>query len=833
MATLENIILVTFILYSVATSDSIRQIDKRNGELVGTLECRICTGIPRCTAQANPYACQCDVDCALFNDCCEGSFEDLGLLEDECPDSLSDLSSLYRCNSVVTNEPKQTEIAVYMISECPRGWFEAEGDDEVDLFELVSTKCQTATNNFPPVSDFDTGLVYKNEFCALCHNVRSPVLWLTLYFCSNRLTITTDDVVTPQLLSDFCLTQNYYPPPLHFLNSNLPRFCYPSITTCLSEDEALDDISISYTELLNVCQNGYQNLVTRDGTQMIFRNEYCALCNGYNVEELQCFNDTTYFFTTLVPSESILSVSLLLDTVNKNTQFSNTKERFSFVDNCQPDSIFNTNNNACQNTTVCSFVINGEPTEDNGCDSSTTRLFNDKEDIPEIVNATSMTPNNNTDDKDYEGDGTVNATTDTPTCSNSTGAPTNNTGEDGSEYTCQSVVAIEDASEYVAINQTLIFYKPLGVITLVIDMNPNQLPIVCLDLAIPFINPQTLRLFLMLQRFYGGLVFVTSIISVVLCLLVVSVYLMRPMRSVFGVVVINIAVIFLVSDVVIILVGHSTFAAANQGLCVFAAVAEQLINLALFVWLAIFAVDVAIRYHRNANSLQPRSKKRVVITYLLVGWIIPIALTGVGIAANFVSRGAFVQYCLEGSCHINHSQSALALLAIPDLISIFIAVVALIVILVLLCKVHYSFKKKDKCRFVLLFIFYPILAVLWFIWYSTLGGRFSRIVKFFLPFLFLFRSIFFFFMVAFSKKVLKTIRGLLGLQRSKINPSGGEAMEDEPHPEHKEGQRDSVKSFIGEQNQQNIRESFASYLENPMLSSHVSAWEDADRKDIN
>ena len=589
MATLENIILVTFILYSVATSDSIRQIDKRNGELVGTLECRICTGIPRCTAHTNPHACQCDVDCALFNDCCDSSFEDL---EDECPDSLSDLSSLYRCNSVVTNE-QRTEIAVYMISECPRGWFEAEGDDKVDLYELVSTKCQTATNNFPPVSDFDTGFVYKNEFCALCHGVRSPVLWLTLYFCSNRLTTTIEDVVTPQLLSDFCLTQNYYSPPFHFLNSNLPRFCYPSITTCLSEDEALDDISISYTELLNGCQNGYQNLVRQDGSQMIFRNEYCALCNGYNIEELQCFSDTIFFFTTLRPSDSIFSVSLLLDTVNKNTQLS-TGERFSFIDNCPPDSIFNTNNNACQYTTVCSFVINGEPTEDNGCDSI-TRLFTDREDI----NATTMATNNYTEDEDHEGNGTDNKTTETPT---------NNTGSDGSEFTCQTVVAIEDASEYVAINQTLIFYKPLGVITLVIDMNPSQLPIVCLDLAIPFINPQTLRLFLMLQRFYGGLVFVTSIISVVLCLLVVSVYLMRPMRSVFGVVVINIAVIFLVSDVVIILVGHSTFTAANQGLCVFAAIAEQLINLALFVWLAIFAVDVAIRYHRNANSLQPRSK---------------------------------------------------------------------------------------------------------------------------------------------------------------------------------------------------------------------------------
>ena len=816
---MEKLILVAALLCASSSSSLAFSIQKRHSEntnnqtIMPLLECRDCGQIEHCTAPANPYGCQCDAECLVFNDCCESFSGDIETLQEECPHVFSDFpTSSYRCNSVVTNAQLK-EIAVYMISECPRGWIKAGGDDELALRELVIAECQTTTNNHPPVSDFDTGFVYKNEFCALCHEVRSPVLWPILYSCSGTLTtIIPEEALTPQLLSEFCVSSYYYLPPFQFIRTP-PRFCTPFVSTCLSEDdlyEVIETYGISYTDLLYACENGHQNLVGDD--EVIFKNEHCALCNDYSMseEDFQCFEDATHMF---VP-ESELQVAVLLDVVDKVAQVTSVKTRFTsqVIDDCRPGTVFNANVNRCLET-VCSFVTNGEPTSNNNC-TDILAIISDggKLQYPD----TTETPNNNT-----------------KVLANSTGAPTNNTGSDGSEFTCQSVVAIEDASEYVAINQTLVFYKPLGVITLVIDMNPSQLPIVCLDLAIPFINPQTLRLFLILQRFYGGLVFVTSIISVVLCLLVVSVYLMRPMRSVFGVVVINIAVIFLVSDVVIILVGHSTFAAANQGLCVFAAIAEQLINLAVFVWLAIFAVDVAIRYHRNANSLQPRSKKRVVITYLLVGWIIPTALTGVGIAANFVSRGAFVQYGLEGSCHINHSQSALALLAIPDLISIFIAVVALIAILVLLCKVHYSFKKKDKCRFVLLFIFYPILAVLWFIWYSTLGGRFSRIVKFFLPFLFLFRSIFFFFMVAFSKKVLKTIRGLLGLQRSKINPSGGGAMKDEPHPEHKEGQRDSVKPFIGEQNQQNIRESFASHLENPMLSSHVSAWEDADRKDIN
>lgn len=814
----KALILVLALFCSPAVvSDAAQEIQKRHYQQ-STLEnyfnhtdfeCKVCPQRPECTSNgANTFPCQCDAECFQFNDCCAGAFSDLEVLQEQCPEHAlsNNLSDFYKCNSLVTNAT-QKEIAVYMVSECPPGWAEEEREEKQELRDIIADNCLRITNSFPPVTDVDRGVVFRNEYCALCHNARGAILWSTLFSCSGTLTtIIPSQPLTPQLLTMYCFSNQHWPPPFHF-ESISPRFCTSAISTCLSEQdlsEFIDGVGSIYTELVNSCQNGSQSLVAaassfRNGSQIIFRNKKCALCNGYYPENLECFNNMTDGFV----AESELQVVLILNTVDNVAHVSseNARSRFSveFVPDCPPDTIYNAITHRCRKT-VCNFSLGNEPTTNNTCNNYSNVIGEDEERIMGLPDNTTV-PDRNID----------------------TDRPTNST--DSGQMTCQSVMIIEDVSEFVPINQTLIFHKALGVLTLVIGTAANQLPIVCLDFAIPFVNPETLKLFLQLQKFYGGLVFTASIISVILCVSIIVVYCLRQMRSVFGVVVINIAVVFLVSDIVIILVGHSAFANANQSLCVFAAIAEQLINLALFIWLAIFAIDIATRYHRNANSLQPRSKKRVILVYILVGWIVPLSLTTVSILGNFATRGAVVQYGLEGACHINHPQSALVLFGLPDLISLIIAIVALVVILVLLCKIQYSFQRRDKCRFILLFIFYPFLVLLWLIWFTSLRQGFSSfIIQLFLPVLFLFRSLFFFFMVAFSKKVLLIIRGSSSAYKVNIDPDPDE--HGLPYPEHKEGQRDSIKSPIHTHAQQYSQDSLISHLENPVVHTRVHAWQE-------
>lgn len=808
-------ILVLALLCSTAVaSDSAQGVWKRHSPQSSlanyfnhtSLECKICPQQPECTSNGtNNFPCQCDAECSQFNDCCASA--NVSDLNEECSTLSNSLSDLYKCTSLVTNTT-QKEIAVYMVSECPPGWTKEEGEGEQELREIVADNCARITNSFPPVTDVDRGVVFRNEYCAVCHDVRGPILWSTLFSCSDTLTtIIPDQSLTSQLLTTYCYSNQYWPPPFHF-ESTSPRFCTPAISDCLSEhdlSEFIDGIGSFYTELIDGCHSGYQNLVAtsfvRNGNPIIFRNKKCALCNGYYPEDLECFNNITDRFG----AESELQVVLILNTVDRVAYISSKEVNFSteFVPGCPADTVYDAVTLRCRNT-LCNFTIDNKPGKSNTCDN--------------YSNVDIELNRNRTIDNTTVQDMSI-----IPPKFNDTETPTNSTEGDGGRIPCQSVMIIQDVSEFVPINQTLIFHRALRVLTLVIGTSENQLPIICLDFAIPFINPETLRLFLRLQRFYGGLILATSIISVLICVSITVIYFLRPMRSVFGVVVINIAIIFLLSDVDIILVGHSTFAKANQSLCVLAAIAEQLINLALFVWVAIFAVDIAIRYHRNANSLLPRSKKKVVLIYILIGWIVPFSLTTLGILANFGTQGRVVQYGLEGACHINHPQSALILFGIPDLISLIIAIVALVVILILLCKIKYSFERRDKCRFILLFTFYLFLVLLWLIWFTSLRRGFgvgSFIIQLLLPILFLIRSILFFFMVVFSKKVLQTIRGSLEAPINLIS-------DEHDYPEYMEGDRDSIKSETDTPAEQHIGESFASYLENPVIPTPIQAWQEA------
>ena len=814
-----EILVLTLLCTAAAASQEIQKRHSQQPPLADyfnhtSFECKVCPQRPECTSNGrNTFPCQCDAECSQYNDCCASAFTNVTVLSEECPQYVpsNSLSGLYKCNSLAINNT-QKEIAVYMVSECPPGWTEQEGEEEQELRDIIADNCARIANSFPPVTDVDRGVVFRNEYCALCHEARGAILWSTLFSCLGIITtILPNETLTLQLLTTYCYSNHHWPPPFHF-ESTSPRFCTPAISTCLSEQdisESIDRIGYTYNELVDGCQNDHQSLVAassfRNGNQIIFRNKRCALCNGYYPEDLECFNNMTSSFV----AESELPVVLILNTVDNVAHVSSKKVRFSteFVPECPADTLYDAITLRCRKT-LCNFVIDNEPTRNNNCNNySNVHIGGDGNRIaPDNITMLNTTYN----DTDTE-------------------SPTNSTEGDGRRLICQSVMIIEDVSEFVPINQTLIFHKGLGVLTLVIGRAADELPIVCLDFAIPFINPETLKLFLRLRKFYGGLTFATSIISVLICVYITVVYILRPMRSVFGVVVINIAVIFLVSDIVIVLVGHSTYATANQSLCVLAAIAEQLINLALFVWLAIFAIDIAIRYHRNANSLQPRSKKKVVLTYVLVGWIVPLSLTTVGILANFATRGRVVQYGVDGACHINHPQSAFVLFALPDLISLIIAVAALVVILVLLCKIQYSFERRDKCRFILLFTFYLFLVFLWLIWFLSLRrgvGFRSFIIQLFLPILFLFRSVFFFFMVAFSKKVLQTIRSSFGTPITKINPVPDEQRLH--HPEYNEGgQRGSIKSLTHTPVDQHINDSFASYLENPVVPTCIQAWPEA------
>ncbi|CAH1782337.1 unnamed protein product, partial [Owenia fusiformis] len=85
-----------------------------------------------------------------------------------------------------------------------------------------------------PASDNQTGIQYRNIFCARCNNVKFPVLWETKHSCFREIFDETDfhspgpNTLWRVMNSSYC-SVGYIPP----LKNNLQlRPCIPTIYTC-------------------------------------------------------------------------------------------------------------------------------------------------------------------------------------------------------------------------------------------------------------------------------------------------------------------------------------------------------------------------------------------------------------------------------------------------------------------------------------------------------------------------------------------------------------------------------------------------------------------------
>ena len=68
-----------------------------------------------------------------------------------------------------------------MVSACPEDW-PANQDDEV--LREVDEKCRYGSDTLPPVTDLDGRVVFKNEYCAICHDITNIQPWGYRFGCS-------------------------------------------------------------------------------------------------------------------------------------------------------------------------------------------------------------------------------------------------------------------------------------------------------------------------------------------------------------------------------------------------------------------------------------------------------------------------------------------------------------------------------------------------------------------------------------------------------------------------------------------------------------------------
>ncbi|XP_036362744.1 probable G-protein coupled receptor Mth-like 3 isoform X2 [Octopus sinensis] len=201
--------------------------------------------------------CSCQQDCYLYDECCS----------DRLNHTASDLetpypSMYYSCNNINGG-------TYYQFHRCPTNY---------DVTEHVNN-CENP-NSDQQLHDKTSKKLYRNLYCALCHR-EEYILWKISYQCFYK-----DDIPNITVDNILCIFNNksceiYNQVPSNEFNQYLYR-CTPYVSVCAlhNTNKTLD----------NLCENKPMRLVNANNT--MFRNIYCALCNGIEADDIKCGTNT-------------------------------------------------------------------------------------------------------------------------------------------------------------------------------------------------------------------------------------------------------------------------------------------------------------------------------------------------------------------------------------------------------------------------------------------------------------------------------------------------------------------------------------------------------------
>ncbi|XP_064474790.1 uncharacterized protein LOC135388870 [Ornithodoros turicata] len=199
------------------------------------------------TRQTYMQTCSCATNCVYNRDCCW----EVPYTDDPLPPAAS-------CNLVFIEPTLKKQI--YMVSKCANGWTEPTARSGCETPEDY----QDAFYRIPVTSDRD--VTYANGFCALCNDDLSTdaVFWNASD--SPRKVPTLDKL--PKWATD--------QPHIHLR----PCSFYALYDTCPNDTDP---------HVARKCQKYFAPITSEeDKGSVVYRNVYCALCNGIEMSNLTC-----------------------------------------------------------------------------------------------------------------------------------------------------------------------------------------------------------------------------------------------------------------------------------------------------------------------------------------------------------------------------------------------------------------------------------------------------------------------------------------------------------------------------------------------------------------
>ena len=156
----------------------------------------------------------------------------------------------------------------FIKDKCP------DENTEKQLREKCSGGNKTGIDDYRWVSDEQTGKIYQNLHCALCHGVKTWWSWNILTTCDEILNAHYINV-TEVIFSEYCDLINEVPETHAELVAQFR--CYsPSITSC--NQTGLWMRYDRHTE--DACQSFTQIYFPNEPRRIVYKNVFCYLCNA-------------------------------------------------------------------------------------------------------------------------------------------------------------------------------------------------------------------------------------------------------------------------------------------------------------------------------------------------------------------------------------------------------------------------------------------------------------------------------------------------------------------------------------------------------------------------
>ena len=273
--------------------------------------------------------CRCDSECRRYGDCCANAnasscygAQTQQSITSTYAEEERKLDGLLQCSSVHLDPrtvPDWME-SFWMVSACPRDWLAGRDDPLLNTEE----NCRSGSDTLPPVTDLQSGLVYRNEYCAVCHEVENILPWGYRFECTPWLRdmVSAGLQLTREIIERECIACGFRAPQTVPVSARACLHDSLLSTECLGREELENTTGVRieeerYQDIVGQCETGpinpigYPIIYDNDEFSfpffvqiysVSFRNQYCALCSGINVtveeEELTCLDPYTARDTT-------------------------------------------------------------------------------------------------------------------------------------------------------------------------------------------------------------------------------------------------------------------------------------------------------------------------------------------------------------------------------------------------------------------------------------------------------------------------------------------------------------------------------------------------------